>query len=179
MAFSPLSSGTPYFGYDNQPINASVAVEYTGLTDLILSSKFSGFLGDPTYSVDLTPQSQRAKGCGLNAQTQDSSGCNRTYFLPGESVVVMPELLADGGFPDADIILASDHRGYLLNFNAGNSSTEFNSTQDCRTYSSRYFGFKAGAIRLCVVNSSPNELQARKMSHSYSSANTKTNTKPK
>jgi hypothetical protein len=179
LAFSPLSSGTPYFGYNTQPINASAAIEYTGLTDLILSLKFASFLGDPTHSIDLTPQSQRAKGCSLNAKTQDSSGCSRTYFLPGESVVVMPELLGNGSFPDTDIILASDHRGYLLNFNAGNSSMEFNSTQDCRTYSSRYFGFQAGAIRLCVANSRPNELQARKISNSYSSARTKTNTKPK
>jgi hypothetical protein len=129
----------------------------------MLSWKFSGFLGDPTRSIDLTPQSEQAKVCGLNAKNQASSGCNRTYFIPGESLIVMPDLLVDESSPDADTILASDHRGYLLNFNTGNSTTEFNSTRDCRTYSSRLWGFQAGAIHLCVGNSSPNELEARKL----------------
>lgn len=162
LAFSPLSSATPYFGYDIYPMNASSAWEYTGFTDLTLSTKFSAFLGDATRSVDLTPQSEQTKACGLNANAQDSSGCNRTYFVAGETVLVMPELVGNASSPDADIILASDHRGYLLNFNAGNSSTVFNSTRDCRTYSSRFWGIHAGAIRLCVGNSGPNELEARK-----------------
>lgn len=37
MVFSPVLSAIPYFGYDNQPINASVAAEYTSFTDLLLS----------------------------------------------------------------------------------------------------------------------------------------------
>lgn len=143
-------------------MNASSAPEYTGFTDLVLSANFAGFLGDPARSVDLTPDSERGKVCGLNANARDSSGCNRTYFLAGESMAVMPELVRDASFPDADIILASDHRGFLLNFSAGNSSTKFNATRDCRTYGSRYLGFQAGAIRLCVGNSSPNEVEARK-----------------
>lgn len=168
LAFSTVSSGTQYLGYGNQPMNATAAAEFTGFADLVLSWKFAGFLRDPAHSVDLTPQSERAKVCGLNASAKDSSGCNQTYFIAGESAFVMPELIVDASSPDADIILASDHRGYLLNFNAGNSSTEFNSTRDCRTYSSRYLGAQAGAIRLCVGNSSPNELEARKLiAHSY------------
>ena len=141
-------------------MNASVAAEYTGFTDLLLSWKFAGFLTDPTHSVDLTPQSEMAQPCILDANSQDSSGCNRTYFMPGESVLAMPELVANASFPDADIILASDHRGYLLNFNAGSSDTEFNSSQECRTYSGRFLGVQPGAIRLCVGNLGPNELEA-------------------
>jgi hypothetical protein len=162
LAFSPVSSTTRYFGYNNHPMNASSAFEYTGFTDLVLSGKFAGFLGDPTRSVDLTPANERGKVCGLNVNAQDLSGCNRTFFVAGDNMLVMPELVRDASFPDADVILASDHRGFLLNFNAGNSSIVFNSTRDCRTYSSRYFGFQAGAIRLCVGNSSPHELEARK-----------------
>jgi hypothetical protein len=177
LAFSPIPSETTYLGYDNQPMNASVAVEYTGFTDLLLSWKFASFLGDPTRSIDLTPESERAKVCGLNADTQDSSGCNRTYFIPGENTLVMPELVSNASFPNADIILASNHRGFLLNFNAGNSTTEFDATSECRTYSSRYFGVQAGAVRLCVSNSSPNELEARKITYSYSSATRKSKAK--
>jgi hypothetical protein len=162
LAFSPVSPGEGYFGYDNQPMNASMASEYTGFSDLMLSWKFASFLGDPARSVDLTPESERAKVCGLNADTRDTSGCHQTYFIAGESAFVTPELIIDASFPDADIILASDHRGYLLDFNAGNSTTEFDATRECRTYSSRYLGIQAGAIRLCVANSSPNELEARK-----------------
>jgi hypothetical protein len=76
LAFSPVSSQKPYFGYGNQPINASMAPEYTGFSDLILSWKFASFLGDPARSIELTPQSERAKVCGLNADAQDPSGCH-------------------------------------------------------------------------------------------------------
>jgi hypothetical protein len=169
LAFSPVSSGTQYFGYDNQQMNASVAAESTGFTDLMLSWKFASFLEDPTRSIDLTPESEGGKVCGFNADAQDQPGCSRTFFLAMESLLVMPELLANSSFPDADIILASDHRGYLLNFTAGNSTTEFNATSECRTYSSRFWGVQAGAIRLCVGNTSPNELEARKIIHIYSS----------
>jgi hypothetical protein len=147
-------------------MNASTASEYTGFSDLMLSWKFPSFLGDPSRSVDLTPESERTKVCGLNAAAQDPSGCHRTYFIAGESLLVTPELLIDASFPEADIILASDHRGYLLHFNTGDSTTEFNATQECRTYSSRYLGIQAGAVRLCVGNSSPNEIEARKIAHS-------------
>jgi hypothetical protein len=150
-------------------MNVSMVLESVGMTDLMLSWKFGGFLEDPTRSIDLTPQSSEAKACALNADVQDQSGCNRTFFLAMESVLVFPELFANSSFPDADIILASDHRGYLLNFNAGNSTTEFNTTSECRTYSSRYWEVQAGAVRLCVGNTSPNELEASKIIHLYSS----------
>jgi hypothetical protein len=162
LAFSSLSSDTPYFGYDIQTMNASAAGEYLGFTDLTLSTKFASFLEDAIRAVDLTPQSERAQACGLNATSEDSSGCNRTYFVAGETGLTMPELVGNATSPDADIILATDHRGYLLNFNAGNSSTVFNSTRDCRTYSSRFWGYHAGAIHICVGNSGPNELEARR-----------------
>ncbi|KAH8590742.1 hypothetical protein B0O99DRAFT_300340 [Bisporella sp. PMI_857] len=161
LAFSPVSFRKPYFGYANQPMNASVASEYTGFSDLLLSWKFSSFLGDPARSIDLTPEAERAKVCGLNADALDQSGCHRTYFLSGESMFIMPELVVDASFPDANIVLVRNHRGYLLDFNTGDSTTEFDAAQECRTYSSRYLGAQAGAIRLCVSNSSSNELEAR------------------
>jgi hypothetical protein len=177
LAFSPVSSGTQYFGYDTQPMNASMAVESLGLTDLILSWKFGGFLEDATRSIDLTPESEGAKVCGFNADVQDQSGCNRTFFVAMESVFVAPELFSNSSFPDADIVLARDHRGYLLNFTAGDSTAEFNATSECRTYSSRIWGVQIGAVRLCVGNTSPNELEARKITHLYSSILRKTEAK--
>ena len=177
LAFSPVSSGTQYFGYDTQPMNASIAVESLGLTGLVLSWKFGRFLEDATRAINLTPESEGAKVCGLNADAQDQSGCNRTFFVAMDSVLVVPELLYNSSFPKADIILASDHRGYLLNFTAGDSTTEFNATSECRTYSSRIWGVQAGAIRLCVENTGPNELEARKIIHLYSSILRKTEAK--
>ena len=143
-------------------MNASAASEYTGFTDLFLSAGFAGFLVDSQHSIDLTPQSEKIIPCGLNANIQDSAGCHRTYFVPGDALVIAPDLMINSSFPDADTILATDHRGYLLDFNTGSSSTQFNDTQECRTYSARYFGIQAGAVRFCVANSSPNELEARK-----------------
>lgn len=165
LAFSPVSSGTQYFGYDIQPMNASTAKEFIGFIELMVSWKSGSFLGDPTRSIDLTPKSEGANVCGLNEDAQDQSGCNRTFFLPMESVLVVPDLVSNSSFPDADIILASDHRGYLLNFTTGDSTAEFNATSECRTYSSRLWGFQIGAIRLCVGNTSPNELEAREIAH--------------
>lgn len=149
-------------------MNASVALEYTGFTDLMLSWGFASFLGDPGRSVQLTPQSDMAKVCSLNAGAQDTSGCHRTYFVAGDSLFVVPELLVDESVPDADIILTTNHRGYLLDFNAGDSTKNFNETSECRTYSSRYLSFQVGAVRLCVGNSGPSELEARKKAHPYS-----------
>ena len=60
--------------------------------------------------------------------------------MPRESIIAMPELVTNISFPDTDIILASNYRGYLFNFNAGSSGTEFNSSQECRIYSGHYLG---------------------------------------
>jgi hypothetical protein len=151
-----------YMGYDMQPMNASMAVEYLGFSDLMLSSNFGSFLNSAIRSVDLTPQSEFTAFCGLNAAAQDSgSGCRRRYFVAGESLFVAPDLLNDASFPKADTILASNHRGFLLDFDAGDSSMRFDTVKECRTYSSRYYGAVAGAVRLCVGSSGPNELQAR------------------
>jgi hypothetical protein len=168
LAFSSASSSQSYFGYPLQSMNASVTSEYTGFSDLFLSAGFAGFLADSQHSIDLTPESEKIKACGLNTAVQESSGCHRTYFVAGDALVIAPDLLIDSSLPEADTIFASDHRGFLLNFNTGSSSTEFNATQECRTYSSRYLGIQAGAVRLCVANSSPNELEARKLFNSAS-----------
>ncbi len=143
-------------------MNATMAPEYTGFTDLLLSWKFAGFVSDSTHSVDLTPDSERAKPCGLEADSGDTSGCRRRYLLAGESVLVTPDLVTNASFPDVDLILASNHQSYILDFDAGDPQTKFDPTQECRVYSSRWLGVQAGAIRFCVGNTTPNELQARK-----------------
>jgi hypothetical protein len=162
LAFSMETSQQTYSGFNMEPMNASMAGEYIGLSDLMLSTKSTSFLGDPASTVDLSPPGDIAQGCGLNGGEQGTSSCRRRYFIPGISLVVTPELVGTADFPQADTILASHHRGYLLEFDAGDSSMKFDADQDCRTYSGRYLGFKAGAIRLCVGSSGPNELQARK-----------------
>jgi len=162
LAFSTESSQKPYMGYYMNPMNASMAVEYLGISDLVLSSKFSSFLDDTSRSIDLTSKMEPQKTCGLNAGGQDTSGCHRRYFIPGEMLYVAPDLLNDPSHPSADTIILSNHQGFLFDFDAGDSAMEFDMNRDCRTYSSRYFGAEVGAIRLCVGSSSSNELQARK-----------------
>jgi hypothetical protein len=163
LAFSPVPSETPYLGYSMQPMNASMAMEYIGLSDLVLSARLSGFLGDSTRSIDLTPSSERAKPCGLNGATQSMAGssCKRTYFVPGQILAIAPELLFDASFPAADTTLTKNHQGFLLEFDTGDSSLEFDAARECRTYSGRYFGVTTGAVRLCVGDSGLNGLQAR------------------
>ncbi|KAK3373061.1 hypothetical protein B0T24DRAFT_666387 [Lasiosphaeria ovina] len=165
IAFTEEPSQPPYLGYDLQPMNASIAVEYLSFSDLVLTANLGAFLHNPARSVDLSSQGEDASLCRLNADSQGQrTGCHRSYFIAGESVFMTPELINDAGFPKAEIIYAPNRRGFQLDFDAGDSTTRFDPVTECRTYSSRYWGAKAGAVRLCVGNSGPNELQARLVS---------------
>ncbi len=123
LAFSPVSMDPAYVGYGTAPLNASMAGEYTGLTDMMMSWDFQNFLGDSTHSIDLSPDDIQSKPCGLNANPEDNSGCLRTYFMPSASTLIMPELVASADYPEADVLLALEHRGYYLEFDAGDSSS--------------------------------------------------------
>ncbi|KAK0721886.1 hypothetical protein B0T26DRAFT_769792 [Lasiosphaeria miniovina] len=165
IAFTEEPSQPPYLGYDLQPMNASVAVEYFGFSDLVLTANPGAFLHNPARSVDLSQQGEDASLCRLNADSQGQrTGCHRSYFIAGESVFMTPDLINDASFPKAEIIYAPNRRGFLLEFDAGDSTTRFDPEKECRTYSSRYWGARAGAVRLCVGSSGPNELQARLVS---------------
>lgn len=163
LAFSAETRQKPYMGHYIHPMNSSMAIEYLGFSDLVLSSKLSGFLQDPLHSVELGTTTQQ-QTCILNANGQGSSDCHRRYFIPGDVLIAAPHIVNDASFPGADIIMANEHQGLLLDFDAGDSTMEFNMTSECRTYSSRYLGFEAGAIHLCVGRSGPTELQARLVS---------------
>lgn len=160
LAFSAETRQKAYMGHYIHPMNSSMATEYLGFSDLVLSSKLSGFLQDALLSVELGTTTQ-PQTCILNANEQGTSDCHRRYFVPGDVLVAAPDILNDASFPGADIIMANEHQGLLLDFDAGDSTREFNMTSECRTYSSRYLGFAAGAIHLCVGRSGPTELQAR------------------
>lgn len=143
-------------------MNASMAPEYTGFTDLLFSWRFGSFLSDPLSSVDLTPERERSKPCELKADAGDTLGCRRRYLVPGESLFVVPELVTNASFPEVDVILVSNHRSYLLDFDVGDANRTFDPVKECRVYSSRWLGVAAGAVRICAGNSAPNELQGRK-----------------
>ncbi|KAK1753946.1 hypothetical protein QBC47DRAFT_385249 [Echria macrotheca] len=162
LAFTAEKTQAPYLGYAMFPINASMAVEYLGFSDLVLTSSPGSFLTNSIRSVNLSPQSERDKFCRLNAGgDSENSDCHRSYYMPGESLFATPELINDASFPSASIILANNHRGFQLEFDAGDSSMYFDPVNECRTYASRYWWVSAGAVRLCVGSSGPNELQAR------------------
>jgi hypothetical protein len=143
-------------------MNSSMAVEFLGLTDLLLTSGFTNFLGDPLSTVDLTPPAISTAPCRINYELQGAeSNCKRRYFLPGPKMFIAPELTTDQRFPTADIVLVTNHQGFLLDFDAGDSKMKFDPVTNCRVYSGRYWGEIVGATRLCVGNSNPNQLQAR------------------
>lgn len=150
-----------FSGYGMQPMNASTAVEYLGFTDIIFGSKFSAFVDGPSRSIDLTPEPFRSTVCGANALAlHDKAGCRREYFVPGDAMFIMPEVNSDTRYPQASILLATNHRGLVLRFKVGDSEREF-ADKDCRVYSGRYWGFQVGAVHMCVVNTAPDELHAR------------------
>lgn len=162
LAFTPIESQPTYFGFGNVDMNGTIGLEYTGFSDLLLSWKFSGFLQDPNHSVDLTPPSDSARVCGLATDSRLTGGCPRSYFIPGELVMIAPDIVLNSSFPEADVVLLNNHRGYVLDFDVGNFEADFDPVRDCRIYTSRYLGVQAGALRLCVWNSGSNELQIRK-----------------
>ncbi|KAK5662222.1 hypothetical protein OQA88_8127 [Cercophora sp. LCS_1] len=165
LAFAREKHQESYLGYALHPMNASMAIEYFGFSDLILTSNIGGFLYNPARSVNLSPQGEQGTFCRLNADADGPpSDCRRSYFVAGETLYTTPDLLNDPSFPKASIILATDHRGFQLDFDAGDSHMEFDPDKECRTYSSRYWWAPAGAVRLCVGSSGPNELQARLVS---------------
>jgi len=148
-----------------QPMNASMALEYIGLTDLVITAKFSGFLGDPSRSVDLKPAGERDSVCALNADVAPGddrpSDCVRRYWVPSTAITTVPELVIDPRWPKADSILLSRHQGLLLEYDAGDSRAVFDVVRDCREYSSRYWGNAEHVVRLCVANPGPNVVEAR------------------
>jgi hypothetical protein len=142
-------------------MNVSAAKEYAGFTDIILGSKFGSFVHSPTRSVDLTPESVRSKICALNAvPDQDPSNCEREYYIPGEAIFTMPEALMDPSNPEADILLVENHRGHNFRYGVGDPNQPFNLDKNCRLYYGRYWGFNIGGFLLCMVNTTPNTIQA-------------------
>ena len=151
-------------------MNARWAVEYLGTADVILGSKLDAFLHSSFRSIDLTPESFRSKPCLLSAEENgkdpsdsDRSGCHSEYFLAGELMFVIPEALNDPNHSGAGVLLAENHRGLYLQFEAGRPNVSFNSTRDCRVYHGRYWGIDIGANLLCVVNTAPNQVNASKL----------------
>ena len=142
-------------------MNVSAAKEFAGFTDIILGSKFGSFVHSPTRSVDLTPESVRSKICALNAvPNQDPSNCEREYYIPGETIFTMPEALMDPSNPEADILLVGNHRGHNFRYGVGDLNQPFNLDKNCRLYYGRYWGFNIGGFLLCMVNATPNTIQA-------------------
>ena len=166
LAFTSEAAQEPYLGFPMQSMNASMALEYVGLTDLILTAKFAGFLGDPTRSVNLKSPGEDDSVCALNAEAQPGddrrSDCVRRYWVPGTAISTIPDLISDPRWPKADSIVLPRHTGLLLEYDSGDSRTVFDSARDCRSYSSRYWGNAEHVVRLCVANPSANVVQARK-----------------
>jgi hypothetical protein len=150
-------------------MNVSAAKEYAGFTDIILGSKFGSFVQSPSRSVDLTPEDIRSKICGLNAvKDQNPSDCNREYFIPGEAIFTMPEALMDPANPEADILLAENHRGHNLRYESGDPNVDFDLKRHCVLHYGRYWGFNIGGFLLCILNTTPNTVQASQLPNPHS-----------
>ena len=99
LAFTTEASQDAFFGFHMQSMNASMASEYIGLTDLVITAKFASFLGDPIRSVNLNPASDHDAVCALNAGMQPGddrpSDCVRRYWVPSTAASTVPELASD------------------------------------------------------------------------------------
>ncbi|KAK0610762.1 hypothetical protein B0T14DRAFT_570695 [Immersiella caudata] len=149
-------------GFGAHGMNVSAASEYAGFTDIILGSKFGSFVQSTSRSIELTPEDIRSKSCGLNAvKDQNPLHCDREYFIPGEAIFTMPEALMDPDNPEADILLAENHRGHNLRYGVGDPSVSFDLAKDCVLHYGRYWGFNIGGFLLCIANTSLNTVQAK------------------
>jgi hypothetical protein len=159
MAFEVFDDSTLSLGWGMSLFNASLAKNVSAIADQVVQADISMFLSEQSRSVDITPASQRSIVCTDRSDSQRTEKCQRTYFVPGGLDLAAPDARNHRNLTKADILLARDQQGYILDFIEGPGGSQewrFNAS-DCEVY-----GFTFGAFRLCLTNAADNTLHARK-----------------
>jgi len=159
MAFDLLEGSTTSLGWGVSLFNASLAKNVSSIADHLVQAELATFLSEPTRSIDITPASLRVIPCSHRPGMENTQNCKRTYFVPGGVELAAPEKQNSPSLNRADVFLAKDQQGYILDFLEGPGVREewqFEGDKDCEVY-----GFPFGAVHLCLNNAGNNTLHAR------------------
>ena len=149
-------------GFGLGPINTTVAQQLSPLTDVFFGAGFSQFLLDPNHAIDITPAASLQKSCSQGIDVRGGQTCERVVFLAAGIDQVANKVATYANFPEADAWLVEDHQGYVLHYTEGNRNWSFDNDTECRVYYTKLLTTTIGAFMICVKNTTPNQLQARK-----------------
>ena len=158
MAFKALDGSAHSLGWGMSLFNASLAKNVSAIADQVVQADISMFLSEQSRSVDITPASQGSILCTYRSDSPNTEKCQQTYFVPGGLDLAAPDARNNPNLTKADVFLAMDQQGYILDFMAGPGGSEewrFKPS-DCEVY-----GFAFGAFYLCLTNAADNTLRAR------------------
>lgn len=161
LSFRTFDTLTLPFGFGLGPLNATIATALSPLTDVLFGAGFTMFLMDSNHAIDITPVASRRRSCSQGIDVRGGQTCERVVFLVAGLDQVAPQAAMATGFPEADTWVIEDTQGYVLNFTEGNRNWGFDNATECRVYHTAALATTIGAIRLCVKNTAPNNLQAR------------------
>lgn len=137
------------------PFNASLAKNATIVADQLLQAQQSGFLSNPSRAVDITPKSLRSIPCSQGPNSPSDQSCERTFFLPGGVEFAAPRFHKTRESFGADVFLAKEQQGYLLNYRELGSRWHVDDAAGCQVY-----GFPFAAFHLCLKNVAENIVDA-------------------
>jgi hypothetical protein len=123
--------------------------------DRMFGHTMTAFLKSGEIAVDITDPELRPMSCAQGPSLGRTPTCQRKVFMPGP---VPGEFVLRNGVPDADISMAYDLQGCILDFGKGDEKATWQfSESECEV-----IGMSFGAVRLCIHNTEVNAIQARK-----------------
>jgi hypothetical protein len=148
-------------GFGLGSLNATATASLFPVTDFLFGASFTLFLLDSNHAIDITPTASREKSCARGIDISAGQTCEQAIYMPAGIDQISSQLAVVADSPNADAWVAEDHQGYVLRFDEGNRSVEFDESTDCRLYETERLSTNLGAILLCVRNSAANVLEAR------------------
>ena len=149
-------------GWGVSLFNASLAKNVSSIADQVVQADLANFLYQPYRAVDITPGSERLIPCSHIPGQENKLNCRRVYYIPGGLELAVTQEMKNKMDPDADIILAENQQGYILDFTEGpvGEDWSFKREGDCM-----FYGFPFSAFHLCLKNGAANTLHARKFTY--------------
>lgn len=153
-----ILDGTPTtLGWGMSHFNASLAKNVSAIANQVVQADLAMFLSEPYRTVDLTTPQDRSVPCSHLPGKENERNCRRVYYIPGGMDLAATREVKETA--KAEVILAQDQQGYILDFVEGPGAGEdwaFEAEAECKVY-----GFPFGAFHLCLRNGAANTLQAR------------------
>lgn len=137
--------------YEFRRFNSSAAAVVGNNAQTTYTSAANNFLID-TKVIDLTSIQNPDRSCSSGYDFKRNSVCTRAVFLPITMVAAVDET-----YPNADLIVVHDVRGYYLDFSPLEATFNFRNTSYCRIY-----GRDVMAAQYCFAPASDGRIAASK-----------------